>query len=559
MKPTKILLLFLLFSLASVIARAQNATITHVIVVIQENRTPDNLFTQAPQLLANGANIWPVANPFPCKNVPGGVTLKSAALDACFDPDHGHLVAWEQTYDTGYMDGACTIPTTFPYGCTSIAYPANTYVANQKFDGVHGILDPYFQIATTYGFANYMFQTNQGPSFPAHQFLFAGTSAPVPYSDPSGLWAWFAGEIPTDSQHNPTPTAGCAAPAGTQVEDVSPIDGTESYAYAPPSPISDPGFPCYNHPTLASLLESNGKTWSYYAPPGTGNTMWTAPNALHDICTPVVGGVCTGAEWKAHVVPSPRLGDYAPILTDIATCALQSGVTWVVPDGAWSDHPGTAQGASDGGPSWVAAIVNAVGRKARLNDCPPSTGSANWENTVILITWDDWGGWYDHILPLNCPPGPGICTGYPNAPLGGTGNYYVYGFRVPLLVVSAYGTSQGYISGTAAQGGEVAPYIHDFGSILGYIEHVFKLPQGGIGSPSFPYADYFAPDTPPSCPACSYPLSDFFSSSPTPTSFVQINGAKYPPGCFNTPTGSGCFGSNYQPSDPDDDGIDPQD
>ena len=49
------------------------------------------------------------------------------------------------------------------------------------FDGVHGILDPYFQLAEQYGFANYMFQTNQGPSYSAHQFLFSGTAAPIAY------------------------------------------------------------------------------------------------------------------------------------------------------------------------------------------------------------------------------------------------------------------------------------------------------------------------------------------------------------------------------------------
>jgi phospholipase C len=84
---------------------------------------------------------------------------------------------------------------------------------------------------------------------------------------------------------------------------------------------------------------------------------------------------------------------------------------------------------------------------------------------VILVTWDDWGGYYDHVPPLDC--GPGQNCGYPN----GTGTQYVYGFRVPLMAISAYAvqTAQppaqytGYVSNTP----------HDFGSILNFIEWTF--------------------------------------------------------------------------------------
>jgi phospholipase C len=54
--------------------------------------------------------------------------------------------------------------------------PQQTYVSG-TYD--NSIVFPYFDIATKYGFANYFFQTNQGPSMPAHQFLFTGTPAPV--------------------------------------------------------------------------------------------------------------------------------------------------------------------------------------------------------------------------------------------------------------------------------------------------------------------------------------------------------------------------------------------
>ena len=89
------------------------------------------------------------------------------------DPDHGYP-GWGKDYDGGAMDGFC-----HAYGSTC---PEYSYVLKSD-------VQPYFDIATSYGFANYMFQSNQGPSFPAHQFLFTGTSAPVAPGD-SNHYSW---------------------------------------------------------------------------------------------------------------------------------------------------------------------------------------------------------------------------------------------------------------------------------------------------------------------------------------------------------------------------------
>ena len=129
------------------------------------------------------------------------------------------------------------------------------------------------------------------------------------------------------------------------------------------------------------------------------------------------------------------------------------------------------------------------------------------------------------------------------------GEQYVYGFRVPLLVVGAYAKS-GYISG--ANGGanldcKNNTYCHDFGSILNFIEYAFGLPQGGIGDPHYPYADAFVMDTNQQHP---YSLYDFFDFT-TFHAFQPILGARSPPDCFHHPGDSGCF-STY-PLDPDND------
>jgi hypothetical protein len=163
-------------------------------------------------------------------------------------------------------------------------------------------------------------------------------------------------------------------------------------------------------------------------------------------------------------------------------------------------------------------------------------------------------------VPPDCP-GPGACTGYSNL----TGQQYVYGFRVPLLVVSAYagtynGTSwSGYTSGP--QTGAVCPgrnYCHDFGSILNFIENTFSLGTNGINGTVYPYADSLAMDAFPNCSTnCTYSLADFFdytfNGNPTPPRpFTFIPGANYPTGCYINPhtpqEGSPCFPK--WPSDP---------
>jgi hypothetical protein len=538
MKCAKSLQLLLSVLAAAVLSHAQSPKPLHVIVVIQENRTPDNLF-QDPTLISNGADIWSINNPFPCKSVPDGVQIEPAILNTCFDPYHGHTGptqpdGWVETYDGGLMDGACAVSvnTTACQGSVP-TYPALTYVTNPIVrPGGHGILDPYYQIAETYGFANYMFQTNQGPSFPAHLFLFSGTSAPI--NDPNQYYNWFVAEVPG---HPSTGNTGCIAPLGEYAEEIDP-NGGESRGYTPPN--ANQGYPCYTHNSLANVLD-NAKpqpvSWTYYAPPEGAGSIWTAPNALSGICPQNPGGTCDSMDWNNHVVISST---QRSILTDIQNCNL-SGVSWVIPDGLWSDHSGN--NARDGGPSWVAAIVNEVGE----NQGCDTTGY--WNDTVILITWDDWGGFYDHVPPYS--------IGYANTGNPNIGSSYVYGFRVPLLVVSAY-TKPSYISGVCGVNGNPAcpneqpQFVHDFGSILGYIEYVFGT---GEINPTYHYADFYAPDGQDECGAqnCPYPLSDFFGTVGIP--FTPITGAKYPPSCFLDDPQS-CFGSEGYPSDPDDDEID---
>jgi phospholipase C len=133
-----------------------------------------------------------------------------------------------------------------------------------------------------------------------------------------------------------------------------------------------------------------------------------------------------------------------------------------------------------GGPSWVASIVNAIGTST---SCDGNAGY--WEDTAIFVVWDDWGGWYDHEPPTILAQ-----------PEGG----YQYGFRVPLVVVSAY-TPEGYINNQR----------HDFGSILKFIEFNFNLPVGGLD-----FADARSNTN----------LTGFFDLAKKPRTFQTISAAK---------------------------------
>ncbi|HUA15193.1 MAG TPA: alkaline phosphatase family protein [Verrucomicrobiae bacterium] len=517
---------------------APNTPLQHIIVVVQENRTPDNLFLADQNLIRRGAHLEGSGY---CRNT--RIPLTPWRLDACFNPSHAHKGGWLPTYDGGKMDGACSIPPGLSSGCavpacpnSAYAYcPEYTYVQNATYDGVHGILDPYFQLAEDYGFANYMFQTNQGPSFPAHQFLFSGTSAPEAY--PGFYYQWFAAENLVGGSAN-----GCIAAAGNYVSQVSPT-GNESKGYAPPVPSgATQGYPCYEHRTMSDLLNGAGISWRYYTS-GQGS-LWTAPNAINHICqSSGFGGSCEGPAFKnGHVVSKVGkiLTDLGVNGTSTAACQLPK-VSWVIPDGAWSDHPGTV--GSDGGPSWVAAIVNAVGGYDNAGNKLPIQCNY-WNNTALLITWDDWGGFYDDVDPIKTI-GQGN-AGYPNG--GGNGESYVYGFRVPLIVVSPYAKA-GYISGPPNNPVCPSYYCHDFGSILNFIEYAFGTngnPIGTVGPEQWPYADFFAQDA--SFGPQHYSLHDFFEFN-FPRPFFPVRGAKYATSCFLNP--KSCFATFPEAADSD--------
>ena len=448
--------------------------IQHVVIIFQENRTPDNLF--------QGLCLPPYGSSKSCSTNPSGsqydiassgVNSKGTVIPLSqidlgtvganpdnYDLSHPHS-AFVDMYDGGKMDGADLVTV----GCAKGA--ANCPPPNAQFMYVNPAdVAPYLQMAQQYTFADHMFQTNQGPSFPAHQFIISGTSAPTATSN------LFVAENPL-SGIGANAAAGCIAPPTETVFLIDPSGDESSTIY-----------PCFEHPTLTDLLDAANISWRYYAPmPGS---IWTAPNAIQHMCgpnaTPPNATACTGSDWTGA---SPKVvlnqtESNAQILTDIASGQLQQ-VSWVIPEGKDSDHALSNNGC---GPSWVSLVVNAIGN------------SQYWSNTAIFITWDDWGGWYDHVAPQIL-------------------NSYEYGFRVPMIVVSPY-----------AKAAYISHVTHDFGSILKYIEQNFNLPSLG-------YADAVADD-----------FSDSFNYSQSPISFQTVAAPA---------DNAACLSDTTPATDPDDD------
>jgi phospholipase C len=370
--------------------------IKHIVIVVQENRSFDMIFAGYPGAATASSGL----------NSKGQtVTLTPIPFtDPHGDIGHSFQIA-VRSWNGGKMDQ-------FDENFISLtSSPAGNYPYSYlRRDDVR----PYWQMAEQFVLADEMFPTEWGPSYTAHQDLIAGTT-----------------KLNTRSAvaNNPTDQGdwGCGAPKGTVTD----------RAVMPPSGVG-PGivkyhrgpFPCYEYQTLANVLDAKRISWKYYAPKigdDAGGDLWSAFSAIR--------AVYYGKDWSNVVSPPSR------ILTDAATNGLPA-VSWVIPDYKNSDHPAAM---SATGPSWVASVVNAIGR------------SDYWKSTAIFVLWDDWGGWYDNVPPPQL-------------------DYLGLGIRVPCIIISPY-TKAGTVDHTQ----------YEFGSILKTVETTFGL--GSLG-----YSDARATD-----------------------------------------------------------------
>jgi phospholipase C len=384
--------------------QSMNATsgqyIKHVVIIVQENRTFDNLFATYPG--ADGATSGYYLKQVGKKYIKTPVSLVMRDLAGEEDLNHN-----SKAYNLA-CDGTDKYPKTScdMDGFNLVGVDGNNPAGNYAYMYVNpSDIQPYWTMAKQYGLSDHLFTTQGSGSFTAHLDLVAGgsqiksSSTLIDY--PSNFTDW-----------------GCAAQAGTYTSLLT----TAGKYEAKKGP-----FPCLTFPTqtMRDLLDTAGISWKYYTPayaPGSAGALWNAFAGIKDVYN-------DPNEWGTNV-SWPETN----VFNDITNNTLPA-VSWIVPETYASDHP-WGKGKADTGPSWVASVVNAIGQ------------SSEWNSTAVIVTWDDFGGFFDHEPP----------------PL--FDNMGGLGFRVPMLVISPY-----------VPKGEITHTQYEFGSILKFVEQNFGLPS----------------------------------------------------------------------------------
>jgi phospholipase C len=326
--------------------RAASKYLSHVIVIVQENRSFENFFAGYPGANAptngcvspGGARVRSNARTLSTITCPSGdksVPLHQISFNG---PDMQH--DWNSSiadWNNGNMDGF------WKFGQNHGVYQAYAFVNP-------ALIQPYLTIANQYVLADAMFPTEFGGSFTGHLTLVAGTD--TINQSPSRAEVDFPSVAPDD----------CDAPPGTKSSFVTSNRRVHRF---------DGPFPCFDQfNTMAQVLDGAGVSWKYYASKLLDAGFWSAFEGIKY--------VRYGPDWYANII-APQ----TQVLTDPGNGKLAS-VSWVTPSKPDSDHPAAH---SDKGPSWVASVVNAIGQ------------SPYWNTSAIIVVWDDWGGWYDNAAP----------------------------------------------------------------------------------------------------------------------------------------------------------------
>ena len=343
--------------------------IQHVVILIKENRSFDNYFGTFPG--ADGTTF--------------GRRSDGRIVRLIHTPDHTLLDIAHQgdaarvAVANGRMDGFDLLPGALQDG--------QDVALSQLYEPD---IPSYWAYARTFTLDDHFFSTINGPSFPNHLMLVAGSSH---NTDDNPI---------LNSYHS----WGCDAGPFTRVEEADPVTGTRRMVA-----------PCFDMVTLPDLLQNAGISWKYYAPAQyQSGYIWSSLDSIKHIrYSPL---------WQS-TVPDTR-----QFVKDVEAGTLPQ-VSWLVMNEGVSEHPPHSACA---GENWTVRELNALMR------------SPLWSSTVVFVTWDDFGGFYDHVPPPRL-------------------NYLAYGPRVPTIVISPYARPQ-YVDHRQ----------YDFASILRYVEDKFRLP-----------------------------------------------------------------------------------
>jgi phospholipase C len=273
--------------------------------------------------------------------------------------------AWHQSHNGGLMDG-------FALG------EWGPYYAYSQF-GRQDIPN-YFRWAERFVLGDNFFASVAGPSYPQHLYFIAGQAGNA-INNPENIQTRRLDDGRTMKSW------GCDAFGEDVFVYVQNEDGT-----------IDRHPTCFDFKTVGHQLSNRDIDWAYYsADPYQAGYIWQAYSSIRDLYH-------DRDLWEEHIWPVDDL------FRDIEANALPP-VTWITPRFQLSDHPPFSTKHAH---NWVTRIVNGIMR------------SEMWADVAIFITWDEWGGLYDHVAP---PPSI---------------DHMELGFRVPLLVISPY-AKRGYV------------------------------------------------------------------------------------------------------------------
>ncbi|MGH3118581.1 MAG: phospholipase C [Gaiellales bacterium] len=361
---------------------ALRRSIEHIVFIIKENRTFDHYFGRYPG--ADGARRGQTSD--------GRVVPLTSAPDV-MGHDLGHsFEAGLVSVNGGRMDGFDRIMN------------GDRMTGYTQFD--RSGIPSYWKYADEFVLGDRMFSSMYGPTFPEHLYTVAaqagrvtgnkidrGELVPGGYcDDPSELVPRFI----RLSQRERDKVM--AAERRADVKRVKSFWETV--------------WPCFDFRVLPDSLTDAGISWRYYGNAG----FYSALLAIEHIRF--------SDHWGTDVVPENRF------LSDIQNERL-AAVSWVLPGVGFDEHPGTHSVCK--GENWTVQHLNALMR------------SKYWPTTVVIITWDDFGGFYDHVPP-------------PHLDVMGLGP------RVPLLIISPW-SKAGYVDSTT----------YEFSSVVKFIETRFDL------------------------------------------------------------------------------------
>jgi phospholipase C len=368
--------------------RRLRSKIRNVVFIVKENRTFDNLFGRFPG--ADGATTG--------RTCDGHVIPLGQAQDDSPGANHSFLSAIT-AIDGGKMD--C-------FDALDGGRKFETYVQYAPDQ-----IPNYYRYARRFTLGDRFFSSEYGPTFVEHFWIVASQSDRYvdnerPLEGQGGTDGEIGGYCDDPSERVwsfPKMTA-AERDSVFGLEDVADVDQIERTFIE--------RWPCHDVRTMPDLLRAAGLSWKYY----------TEPSAYYDVLR-AIPHIRRGPMWS-------RVVDQSTFIPDVKVGRMPT-VSWVLPPTPVSDHPDL--GTLCNGENWTVRMVNAIMQ------------SPDWKHTAVFITWDDFGGFYDHVPP-------------PHVDL------YGYGPRAPLLVLSPY-----------AKPGFVFHETSDFSSVLRFMEVLYGLPS----------------------------------------------------------------------------------